>query len=101
MFAFGGNGFTSFTGDLSSLTSGWEMFKGRTGMTSFNSDLPKLENGINMFYHCILDQASVDRILASINDLASQGKTGTLTLHVASGVDNHASEFLAKGWTID
>lgn len=54
-----------------------------------------------MFYDCKLDQASVDHILDTINDLASQGKTGTLTLGVASGVDKRTSDFKAKGWTVD
>lgn len=76
------------------------MFYGCESLTSFDGDLSSLNNGFIMFSTCHLDQASVDRIVTSINDLASQGKIGTLSLGVADGVIIPTDKFSAKGWSI-
>lgn len=101
------SGLRSFSGDLSELTNGYDMFWGCNNLTSFTGHLPSLTNGSSMFYNCRLSQASVKRIALSINDLASQGSSGTLTL----GMNNQSiSEalftalyspiFTSKGWTL-
>ena len=43
---------TSFKGDLSSLTNGQSMFNGCSKLTTFTSDLSSLTNGYWMFYRC-------------------------------------------------
>ena len=54
---------TSFSGDLSSLDNGANMFDNCTSLTSFSGDLSSLVNGANMFYQCTsLDVESVELI---------------------------------------
>ena len=43
---------TSWTGDLSSLTEGRNMFAECTNLESFISDLSSLTDGYGMFWHC-------------------------------------------------
>ena len=75
---------TSFSGDLSKLKGtsssdgGYRMFYNCSKLTSFNSTLPALAYGQDMFYGCILDEASVLRILNSIPTYTS----GTPKLHL-------------------
>ena len=44
---------TTFSSDLSSLTDGTGMFGTCTNLTSFTTDMPSLTNGNNMFRLCI------------------------------------------------
>jgi hypothetical protein len=90
------------------------MFKNCTNLTSFNSDLSSLTNGSTMFgngtYNCTkLDLASVQNIADTINDLASQGKTGTLNIGIAKALQSTdetapvnvaLAAIRAKGWTV-
>lgn len=111
---------TSFSGDLSNLagTSSYDgggnnMFSGCSKLTSFNSTLPVLAYGQNMFSYCILDEASVLRILNSIPTYTS----GTHPLHLGRNTNYKYSADIAtllgtttpiaastkykyKGWTI-
>lgn len=125
-------GLTSFAGDLSKLagtsatTGGSNMFSGCAKLTSFNSTLPALAYAKSMFQNCILDAASVLRILNSIPthssgthelhlgkytnyqtsvDVAAKLRTaggGTVTTPIAAAtnyrcVDENGND---KGWTI-
>ena len=76
------------------------MFDCCIDLTSFSGDLSALTNGYYMFKNCKLDQASVNRIFDTINDLKAKGTSGTITLGVASGVNKRTADFKAKGWTV-
>lgn len=118
MFGYCG-GMTSFAGDLSelagtsSINGGYKMFTGCPKLTSFNSALPKLVHGADMFRDCILDEASVLRILNSIPTHTSE----THKLHLGKRTNYMNSTDIAdllgtttpiaaatnysyKGWTI-
>lgn len=77
------------------------MFFWCSKLTSFSGDLSALTDGQYMFTDCKLDQASVDHILDTINDLKEKGTSGSITLGVASGVNKRTSDFKAKGWTVN
>ena len=102
---------TSFNGDLSSLTSGTYMFQFCSNLTSFNGDLSSLTSGANMFGNgttncCKLDLASVQNIADTINDLAAQGKTGSISIGMAKSIQGNAdldtalATIRSKGWTV-
>ena len=50
----------SFSGDLSSLVNGTNMFHNCPNLTSFSGDLSSLVNGVNMFYNTPLESFSSD-----------------------------------------
>jgi hypothetical protein len=52
LLKFEQNKIKTFDSDLSSLTTGREMFSHCSSLTSFNSNLSSLEDGYNMFYYC-------------------------------------------------
>ena len=109
---------TSFNSDLSSLTKGYSMFSGCDILTSFTSDLSSLVDAgsgySSMFgnatHSCTkLNLASVQNIAETINDLASQGKTGTLNIGIAAALQSDdetapinvaLAAIRAKGWTV-
>lgn len=112
---FFANPLTSFSSNLQSLTDGSRMFWSSVGLTSFSSNLPSLTNGTNMFGNAVnscarLDLASVQNIAATINDLASQGKTGIIHIGMNAALqsDDETAEInvalatiRAKGWTVN
>ena len=109
---------TTFSTDLSSLTNGSNMFSSCSNLTSFSADLSSLTNAGsgyslmfgNSIYNCTkLDLASVQNIADTINDLASQGKTGTLSIGMAKALQSDdetapvnvaLAAIRAKGWTV-
>ncbi len=74
---FSRTGLTSFTSDLSSLTSGESMFLVCDNLTTFNSDLSSLTNGKQMFQDC-------SNLTAFTSDLISL----TNGFYMFSGCDN-------------
>jgi hypothetical protein len=109
---------TSFNSDLSSLTSGEYMFASCTNLTTFTSDLSSLTNagsGSGAMFgsstsNCTkLDLASVQNIAETINDLASQGKTGTIAIGMQTALQSEdetapinvaLAAIRTKGWTV-
>lgn len=67
------------------------MFYNCSKLTSFNSTLPALAYGQDMFYGCILDEASVLRILNSIPTYTS----GTYKLHLGKRTNYQTSDKVA------
>jgi hypothetical protein len=63
---------TSFTSDLSSLTDGKDMFDGCYNLTTFTSDLSNLTDGYDMFYRCKLDAESIMYIADTIKDITAE-----------------------------
>ena len=59
-------GIKEFSGALSSLRNGAEMFSG-SGLQKFTSNLPKLSVGYDMFSGCSLDAESLMYILESVS----------------------------------
>ena len=63
---------TSFSGDLSSLVNGTQMFNRCTSLTSFDGkNLKKLAFGQDMFTNCKLSIPSVERIAEQVFDYAN------------------------------
>ena len=102
---------TSFNINLSSLTDGNSMFLRCSNLSSFNSDLSSLSNGGSMFgsgtYNCTkLDLPSVQNIADTINDLASQGKTGSIHIGISKSIQGNTeldaalATIRSKGWTV-
>lgn len=97
---------TSFNGSLSNLDEGNYMFYQCSSLTSFNGSLNSLTQGVGMFYDCKLDLASVQNIASTINDLASQSKTGDIYIGIKSSIKGNSSLNAAlttirnKGWTV-
>ena len=105
---------TSFTSDLSSLTNGSSMFKSCEYLTSFSANLSSLTNGSSMFgsssYNCTaLNLASIENISGTINNLAAQGKTGTIHIGISKTLKSDdetapinvaLAAIRAKGWTV-
>lgn len=109
---------TSFSGNLSKLAGasatngGYYMFYNCSKLKTFNSTLPSLAYGQRMFYGCILDEASILRILNSIPTYTS----GSHPLHLGKNTNYLNSTEIAallgtttpiaagtysyKGWTI-
>ena len=75
---------TSFNSDLSSLTDGNSMFQSCTNLTSFNGDLSSLTDGIEMFLNCKLDAFSVENILTTIPTY-TDGSSHKITMGVQKG----------------
>lgn len=114
---------TSFSSNMSKLTSafggahGTGMFKGCTALTNFSADLPALTNGRGMFEGCKLNLASIQNIADTINNLAIQNKTGSITIGIdasiryndnlteeeqsdATAAKNAIATIVAKGWVV-
>ena len=109
----------SFSGDLSSLTTGEYMFQS-TSLTSFTSDLSSLVDGSYMFYNTPLDTESVECIadtIRNVTDLSvpsdiigSDSETYTVTKRIDIGIANdtpNEAENAAfwtmqndKGWSV-
>lgn len=110
-----GNKITSFNRDLPKLSVAVWMFYGCTKLATFRSNLASLTNGNGMFgdstSSCTrLDLASVQNIAATINDLASQGKTGTIHIGMQAALQSDdetapinvaLAAIRAKGWTVN
>lgn len=121
--------FTSFSQDITSLIDGAFMFERCFNLINFTSKTPNLEqatmmfaesnkltrfdgnlqsliNGNAMFRRCRLDLMSVQNIADTINDLASKGKSGIITIGMAADIKGlqETSEALkkiqGKGWTV-
>lgn len=127
--------FTSFTGNLQSLTYAVNMFSQCINLTEFKCDLPRLATGAtSMFYGCTkltsfngdlssltnadrmfgnstsyctkLDLASVQNIATTINDLAAQGKTGSISIGMTKTIQGNTeleaalATIRSKGWTV-
>ena len=75
---YGCSNLTSFNSDLSSMTTGSYMFGSCTNLSSFNSDLSSMTTGSNMFNGCKLNLESVQNIANTINDLTAVNKTGSI-----------------------
>ena len=102
---------TTFTSDLSSLVDGSSMFSYCSKFTTFTSDLSSLTNGSNMFgsstYNCTkLNLQSVQNIATTINDLAAQGKTGSINIGMTNTIQGNTeleaalATIRSKGWTV-
>lgn len=102
---------TSFNASLSSLPNGMYAFNECKALTSLNTDLSGLTDGRWMFGSSILncaklDLPSVQNIATTINDLASQGKTGSITIGMAKSIQGNAdletalATIRSKGWTV-
>lgn len=95
------NGLKSFVADLSSLTDGGGMFSGCRKLTTISSDLSSLTDGNSMFMNCKLDTPSVQNIADTINTVSNK------TIHIGIGntTPNEQEEtafntIASKGWTV-
>lgn len=108
---------TSFSCALPALKDGNYMFYNCTSLTSFTAHLPSLTYGNDMFYKCKLNLVSVQNIADTINNLAAQSKTGSITIGMqtslryndnlteeeqpdATAVKNAIATIVAKGWVV-
>lgn len=103
---------TTFNGDLSSLETADYMFCKCTSLTSFTSNLANFTTGGDSIFgysinNCTkLDLTSVQNIATTINDLASQGNTGKITIGIAvdlrgnSDLEAALATIRSKGWTV-
>ena len=102
---------TSFSSDLSSLTSGNHMFNGCSNLTSFCGDLSSLTNGNYMFDNCSLDTESVEIIADSINDVTglntsiNNNVTKRIDIKIGNETPNDAEDgafkqMQDKGWSV-
>jgi hypothetical protein len=101
----------SFSGDLSKLENGNNMFSA-SGLRTFNSSLSSLSSGRGMFYGCMLDGDSVEKILTTIPTYTSG--THELTIHANQSYKSEIEQIIGsslqqtiseqtisyKGWTI-
>ena len=96
---FSGTALTSFSGDLSSLTNGSNMFSRCSNLTSFSGDLSSLTNGSSMFNSTKLDAPSLANIIHTINT-----PTTNKSIKIGLGIDNtdEARQALAEAiWCKD
>jgi hypothetical protein len=104
---------SSFSSDLSSLTSGNYMFVNCSNLTSFTSNLKSLTSGTYMFGGCKLDASSIKNIIDTINTV----ETGGITFGMGCNNNNTDANLFAqevgysdmtsllaalqnKGWTV-
>jgi hypothetical protein len=76
------------------------MFKNCSNLTSFNGDLSSLTDGYEMFYGCKLDTVSVQNIADTINTYDEK-----IHIDIGNSTPNEQEEtafnaILAKGWTV-
>ena len=104
---FRGQNITSFKGDLSSLTNGYEMFDSCYELTSFDANLSSLNDAFRMFSNSKLDGASVRKILTTIPTYTDDGshrlsigvsEEGKQVLKELTGGSEGTIQY--KGWAI-
>lgn len=95
---------TSFTGDLSSLTNGYYMFYTCRYLTSFSSNLSSLEDGIGMFHMCSLDAPSVKNIALKINKNVTNNPSFDIGINSSITSDAQVKKDIGlikhKGWDV-
>lgn len=85
---------TSFTGDLSNLQNGDEMFRDCVNLEHFDAPLSSLESGIDMFKNCKLDVQSVMYILGTL-PVVPHEESRNITIGVncdSSNIDSFIAE---------
>lgn len=84
--------------DLSKLKDGSMMFENCSSLLNFTENLSSLTNGDNMFTNCKLNIESLQHIADTINDLASQGKSGVI--HIGHDSEISQSDLDMCGWKL-